>query len=660
MKIVHSKKIYFLPFVLSLLNFVSCSAPKISVTTTVPSNPGIFVKKVENLRNDFIRGVDISSVIAEEKSGVVYKDAAGNAQDIFLTLKQNGVNYIRVRLWNNPFDKDGNSFGGGVCDLDTVIEIGKRATKVGMPLLVDYHYSDFWADPTKQQSPLAWKNMSVQKKSEELYKFTKTSLKKIISSGVYVGMVQIGNETTGAMCGETNWRNISKLMIEGSRAVRDVSKDILIAVHFTNPEKDGEYMRYAKILEHNKVDYDVFASSWYPFWHGTAKNLTKVLKEVAEYSGKRVMLAEFSYAYTYEDGDNSGNTISEDSAIDRPYPVSIQGQANCIRDTIDAVNEIGESAVGVFYWEPAWIPVPGNSKEERQVLWEKYGSGWASSFASSYDPNDAGIYYGGSSWDNQALFSFDGVPLPSLSVFGLSGTGAGTGATTAVKPDAAEEQEITVRLGSPVALPSVVNVLNNDGTKTILEVLWKATSDDGVLVQELSKHGVKDYKVRGSAGGVPVLARVSAIERNFVENPSFEKSDLSMWKIENKENITTELLVQDKKTDAKSGNKSLHFWSENKVDFTVSQKIKNLPNGNYKLSVVLHGGDAKNQNIYIFAETSANRYTQETDIEGWRNFREPVIKGISVTDGSVTIGASVSCDKGAWGSLDDFILAPEE
>lgn len=95
----------------------------------------------------------------------------------------------------------------------------------------------------------------------------------------------------------------------------------------------------------------------------------------------------------------------------------MQGQANLIRDVANAVINVGEKGLGIFYWEPAWIPVPGDNYNERLEKWETYGSGWASSYAKEYDPVDAGTYYGGSSWENQALFDFTGHPLPSLSTF---------------------------------------------------------------------------------------------------------------------------------------------------------------------------------------------------------------------------------------------------
>ena len=632
---------------------------KAKVTTVVPKNPGLILPKSATARDDFIRGVDVSTVIALEKSGVVFRDFDGKEEDLFKILRDNGVNYIRVRVWVNPFDDNGNSFGGGGNDLQTAIEIGKRAAKYDLPLLVDFHYSDFWADPQKQKAPRAWENMSVEQKCDAIYDYTKKSLKELRGKGAIVGMVQVGNETTTGMCGEKNWMHVCKMMNAGAKAIREISKDIKIVLHFTNPEKDGEYLHIAQILDHNKVDYDVFASSDYPFWHLSTKNLAKVLSEVSEATGKEVMVAEFSWAYTYDDGDNSGNSVSEDSAVQRPYPVSVQGQANCIWDYINDISAIGPKALGVFYWEPAWLPVPGSDRESRQVLWEKYGSGWASSYASIYDPDDAGVYYGGSAWDNQALFDFNGKALASLATWGL----AGVGAEAPVRPDVAEEVEVRVRLGEKLVLPEQVNVLNNDGSKSTLAVKWNVTTDNGVPVEEIPLRGVAEYKVRGVADTAPVLARVAAIELNYVENPSFEEADVSMWNIENLSNVD-ELFVMDKQTDAKTGTKALHYYSESPMHFKVSQTVRSLAPGKYKASMVLHGGDAgkrEDQKIFLFAISGGKEYRQKTFTDGWRAFFTPDIQDIVVgADGIVTIGVEAELPAKAWGSFDDFILTPQK
>lgn len=369
---------------------------------------------------DFIRGVDISSIISLEESGVLFYNNEGEQQDIFKTLRENGVNYIRVRIWNDPWDNSGNTYGGGHCDLETALKIAERAAQQGLRLSVDFHYSDFWADPSKQQVPKAWADMGIDEKSDALYEYTRDCLTRL-TSVCQVGIVQVGNETMGALAGETDPAHISLLMSSGSRAVREVSEesgqDIKVALHFTNPERYGVYSYYAQLLADYEVDYDIFASSYYSFWHGTTENLTASLKEIADTYGKEVLIAETSYAYTYENGDTFGNTISSSASSVMNYPVSVQGQADAIKDAASAIASVGDAGLGLFYWEPAWLPVPGDTYEQQLQLWDKYGSGWASSFARAYDPDDAGVWYGGSSWDNQALFDFGGHPLESLSVF---------------------------------------------------------------------------------------------------------------------------------------------------------------------------------------------------------------------------------------------------
>ena len=176
---------------------------------------------------------------------------------------------------------------------------------------------------------------------------------------------------------------------------------------------------YAKQLALYEVDYDVFASSYYPFWHGTLDNLASVLTSISETYGKKTLIAETSYAYTEKDTDFFHNTVGEGSDVARPYPFTVKGQADSVRDLTDtAVNQI-KDCLGICYWEGAWISVGTKSYEDNKKLWEKYGSGWASRFAAVYDPEDAGKYWGGTAVDNQALFDEKGHPLPSLKVFSL-------------------------------------------------------------------------------------------------------------------------------------------------------------------------------------------------------------------------------------------------
>ena len=233
------------------------------------SSDTLYVKKVENLPEDFIFGMDISSVLAEEASGVKYYDFDGNETDLFRILADSGINYIRVRIWNDPYDSEGRGFGGGNCDIRTAVEIGRRATACGMKLLADFHYSDFWADPGKQMVPRAWKGMDTDEKEEACYEYTLDCMKQLKEAGVDVGMVQVGNETNGMLSGEKTWAGIAHLMDAGARAVREVYPDALIAVHFANPENTDNYRKFAEKLayyeQYGRIQYDVFATSYYPY-----------------------------------------------------------------------------------------------------------------------------------------------------------------------------------------------------------------------------------------------------------------------------------------------------------------------------------------------------------------------------------------------------------
>lgn len=620
---------------------------------------GIFVKKVENLPDDFIFGCDVSSVIAQEKSGVVYYNDEGKEQDLLLTLAENGVNTIRIRVWNDPYDEDGKGYGGGSNDVDTAIEIGKRATKYGMGCIIDFHYSDFWADPNKQMVPKAWKDMDLETKQKALHDFTYDSLKKMLDAGVNVTMVQLGNETTTGMCGETKKSAVCKLMISGGEAVRKIEeeykKDILIAIHLTNPESGDDYYAFAQLLKEFKVDYDVFGTSYYPYWHGSLDNLTEVLKNISEKYGKKAMVLEISYAYTYDEGDGFGNTISEGMTTAAfPYAVTVQGQADSIRDVTEAVVKIGEAGIGVCYWEPAWIPVPGTGYDDRFPIWEENGSGWASSYSSDYDPDDAGKYYGGSSWDNQAMFDFEGKPLPSLSVFRFMKEGA----STDVKIDSVTNPSYIVRIGDEVPLPEKITANYNNGEATEIDVTWDV---DRSQFEKLGSYTVKGTAVNGD-DKYDVTAYVKIVELNYVENYSFEDEDESMWKITNIDDVTSEIYIIDKQSDAVTGSKSLHFYStsDEGVNFTVEQEVKNLKAGSYKFSIVMHGSELTPQEIEIYAISDGVEYKQSLTISGWTDYKYPVIENIPCESGTITVGARVKAPSGSWGNLDDFVLAPQE
>lgn len=391
------------------------------ISSTLPTQAiesDIIVEPIPNISDDFIRGMDASSVLVCENSGVKYYNFNGEEQDVFNTLSQAGVNYIRLRLWNDPYDENGYGYGGGNNDLYTAINLGRRATKYGMKVCIDFHYSDFWADPKRQHAPKAWEGMSLEEKCSSLSDFTSNVLSLLLESGVDVGMVQIGNEINYGMSGEKNQDKVVKLLKAGSNSVRETSKkydkDIKIVVHYTRiPDARSVYALVGN-LKAQELDFDIIGLSYYPFWDGPMENMQNVVKTIKEEYDTTVIIAETSYCYTSEDGDASSNSLKGTTDLVEGYPATVQGQASIIRDVFAAANDAGAS--GVFYWEGVWLPV-GTKSTNNSPIWEEFGSGWASSYASDYDPEDAALYYGGCSWENQAMFDFTGHPLESLNVF---------------------------------------------------------------------------------------------------------------------------------------------------------------------------------------------------------------------------------------------------
>ena len=632
----------------------SASAGVTNITTfPLPEGPEestIFVEPVDGISDDFYRGMDASAVLALENSGVKYYNFDGKEQDVFMTLAQAGVNYIRLRVWNDPYDENGNGYGGGNNDVATAIALGQRATKYGMKVYIDFHYSDFWADPKKQFVPKAWEGMEIEEKSDALYNFTLESLTQLLDAGVDVGMVQIGNEINNGMSGETDVANVRKLLTAGSKAVREAAansgKEILVAVHYTNIDDMKKLDTLLTGLQVKEIDYDIVGLSFYPYWHGTIEDLKNAIIHIRDTYGKKVYVAENAYCYTAEDGDGSANSVEGTDDLAEGYSASVQGQANEVRDVCAAASEAG--AEGVFYWEGTWIPV-GPADADNSDLWEKYGSGWASSYASGYDPKDAGQYYGGCSWDNQAMFDFTGHPLASLNVFKYLKYGA----TAPLAVDSIPAVTVACNIGTDPELPDTVSVIYNDRSEAQVPVIWN--TDDFAAID--TENG-GNFTVSGTLeDGTEVTAAVTVDRINYVQNPSFEDSDTSMWTV-NYSGETDPTDYQVKAADAHSGEVAFHFWSGSAdMDFSIEQSFTDLEPGTYELSAFSQGGDLSDDAYMdLYALVNGRELTAPFKLTTYADWQNPAIPEIKVTDGSLTIGVRYKCNVNSWGTLDDVTL----
>jgi len=404
----------------------------------------VTIKKVKGMSESSIRGMDISSYLALKKAGVKYYDYEGNETPLLKVLHDNGINYIRIRIWNDPFNADGETYGGGGNDVSTGVEIAKEAAQYDMKVLLDFHYSDFWAEPAVQLVPKAWKKdvNNTEKMCSDVYDFTKESIQKFKDAGANIGMVQVGNEITNGLLGIYSNRDkgesfnviwgdkkksteVNKYLKAGIKAVREYTPQALVALHLETPNV-WKYKTIMNTWKRDNVDYDVLGSSYYPFWSIAAKaNTPKTLKDVqtlAASYGKMFAVFETSWVNSLNDGDGTPNSIG-DSTNTGAYEVGPQGQVNELTDLYDTVLS-QDNGLGTFYWEGAWIPVKAGWKnwEYNKQIADQYGTGWASKGALGYFP-DSKMYYkgkaawGGTSWDNQALFDSNGYPLQSLKFY---------------------------------------------------------------------------------------------------------------------------------------------------------------------------------------------------------------------------------------------------
>ena len=360
----------------------------------------------------FVKGMDLSTLLELERCGAKYYDN-GEERDLLAIMKSYDVDTIRIRLWNDPWSETGESFGAGENDLKTSLEIAKRVTAAGFGVLLNFHYSDFWADPGKQIKPKAWADYGVKELEQAVYDYTLESMQTFLDAGVNITMVQVGNELSNGLLwpeGKVpNYDNIATFVNAGIRAVRKADAAIPVMIHLDNGGNNALYREWFDNFTKRGEDFEIIGLSYYPFWHGSLQMLNDNMNDIAERYGKDLVIAEVSMGYTMEDYKNYEKLSDEERKgyATRPalvekieYPMTKQGQYDFMEDFLNRISHIkGGKGKGFFYWEPAWIPVPG--------------SGWATPASLKY-MNDPGPC--GNEWANQALFDYDGNALPTLSL----------------------------------------------------------------------------------------------------------------------------------------------------------------------------------------------------------------------------------------------------
>ena len=369
----------------------------------------------------FVKGADISMLKEVEDFGGRYY-LGEEQKDLFEILQIKGLNTVRLRLWVNPYDEEGKPYMGGTNDLETTIELAKRAKAHGMQFMLDFHYSDFWADPKKQDKPKAWQSYTGDRLEEEVYRYTREVLEVCRLCDVMPDLVQIGNETTNGMLwpeGKTpnyvpekqsfeeteaaqwdkSYDSLAALLKAGVRAAREAGP-MKIILHLDAGGQNVLYRTWFDEMSKRNVDYDIIGLSYYPIWHGGLEDLQFNLEDISARFNKEVLVVETAYGHTTESLSGADIFTEEMSKI-AGYPPTVEGQGQFLQDLMETVRKVPDGkGLGIVYWEPAWLPVKGTS--------------WASLAGMKYG-NDVSEM--GNHWANQGLFDFEGKALASLDVF---------------------------------------------------------------------------------------------------------------------------------------------------------------------------------------------------------------------------------------------------
>ncbi|MEV4727110.1 glycoside hydrolase family 53 protein [Micromonospora humida] len=330
-------------------------------------------------------GADVSSVQRSLDLGARYYDAAGTARDPLDILKGIGVNYVRLRVWNNP--------ASGWNNKAKVLAYAKTVKAKGLKLMIDFHYSDTWADPGKQYKPAAWANHGIGQLQSDVYNYTSDVCTSLRNQGTTPDSVQIGNEINVGMLWNdgkvvnNDFTNLSLLLKAGYQATKACNGGTQVIIHTANADSMDHARWFYDGIRAKGVQWDLTALSYYCMWHGTLANLYNVITDVRTRYGKPVVLTETAYPFTAANADNEPNAINGTEPC-AGHQASWTGQATEFSWVQDTARNAG--AIGVFYWEPTWYAVPGN--------------GW--------DP--ANINGTGNQWDNMAVFNWTGQVNPNI------------------------------------------------------------------------------------------------------------------------------------------------------------------------------------------------------------------------------------------------------
>ena len=306
---------------------------------------------------DFYKGMDISFLPQCLDEGMQISDRDGSSTTPFELLKKYGVNAVRLRIWNDPHQVPEAK---GYCDLEHTVQMARKIREYGMSFLLDFHYSDHWADPAKQRKPKAWENLSFPELEKAVYTFTRDTLMRLKEEGLLPDMVQIGNEIRSGLLfpeGELpDYAGMVKLVnagIRGARAAADADT-MKVMIHLDQGGRyDWLHEWFERSFEAGLQDFDLIGLSYYPFWHGTYQDLQDSMNRLLQDYGKPIFIVETAYAWRKSDRGFIDDDQIRIGCVDATPP----GQRRVLEYVMHIVAKLPDKmGMGVYYWEPLCVP----------------------------------------------------------------------------------------------------------------------------------------------------------------------------------------------------------------------------------------------------------------------------------------------------------------
>ncbi len=305
----------------------------------------------------FLAGGDVSEIPEVMANGGTYS-YKGKQEDPLKILKKAGWNFIRLRVWNDPV--------GGFCNKEQTLKMAKRVKAAGMTLSIDFHYSDWWADPGKQTKPKAWKDYNLDQLADAVRDYTKDVVGALVKQGTPPFMVQVGNEIIGGMLwpegkltgnDPAKWANLAKLVNAGVDGVRQAQgrRKILTMVHLDRGGSNTDSRWWLDNAVKHGIQFDTIGQSFYPWWHGTLVDLEANLADLGSRYKKDVYITEVAYPWSRDPARGSG--FAHDLDLKTKYPSTPQGQADFLTEVVSIAKRTGTK--GVLYWAPTWISTKG-------------------------------------------------------------------------------------------------------------------------------------------------------------------------------------------------------------------------------------------------------------------------------------------------------------